>query len=143
MEMVGKIGSSMAISGSALDAILMHARDAAPLECCGLLLGSPFRISCARRARNLEVDPSRFLIDPADHFEAIRVAHRSDQAVIGFYHSHPRSSAEPSESDVAEATDAGSIYVIASLTQNPPEVRGFRLEGGRFLEIPLYAEAEG
>ena len=35
--------------------------------------------------------------------------------MIGFYHSHPHSPAEPSAADVAEATYPGALYLIVSL----------------------------
>ena len=57
------------------DAVVAHAREAAPDECCGLLLGRKDAIVEAIRARNIAADPAtRFVIDPADHFGAIRTA---------------------------------------------------------------------
>lgn len=104
------------LSQSALSDILRHAREEAPNECCGLLVGDAHRIERAVRARNLEASPRRFLIDPGDHFAAIRAARATGHAVVGAYHSHVTAAAVPSETDVAESTDeADFVHVIVSL----------------------------
>jgi proteasome lid subunit RPN8/RPN11 len=54
------------------------AKDAAPRECCGLLLGTGegemFRITAIHPARNLAAQADRFDIAPQDHFAAQRSA---------------------------------------------------------------------
>src|SRR5580765_8772564 len=90
-----------------------HAREAAPDECCGLLLGRGDQIVEAARARNVADDPTtRFLIDPADHFAAIRGGRERGLEVIGFYHSHPASAPDPSPRDLAEFSYSGHFYAI-------------------------------
>jgi len=117
--------------------MIAHAREVAPRECCGLLIGSGDRIESAHRARNLESSPARFLIDPQDHFAAIRAARAEGRQVVGVYHSHPSTAASPSPSDLAEASYPEYAYAIVSLASNPPDVRLFRLEQGAFAEVPI------
>jgi proteasome lid subunit RPN8/RPN11 len=117
-------------------AMLTHARDAAPDECCGLLLGTADDIVQAVPARNIATEPtSRFLVDPEDHFAARRTARARGMALVGFYHSHPRSAAEPSARDLAEFSYAGYFYAIVSLKADPPEVNLFRYEAGAFERV--------
>jgi len=129
------------ISRSAVAAIVAHAREEAPSECCGLLLGAALTIAEAARAANIASNRySRFLIDPKDHIDIRRGARRRGVEVVGFYHSHPRSPAWPSPSDVAEATYPGHLYLIVSLTAEPPDIAIYRLEdraGGNFLRLPV------
>jgi proteasome lid subunit RPN8/RPN11 len=125
------------ISRAAFDAIVAHAREAAPRECCGLLIGLGAQIESAHRARNVDPSSTRFLIDPHDHFAAIRAARAGGREVVGVYHSHPSTPARPSATDLTEASDAECAYVIISLAVDPPEVRLFRLEAGAFVEEPL------
>ena len=127
----------MKITKAALDAIVAHARDVLPGECCGLLIGTPARIDSAYPARNLETGTTRFLIDPRDHFGAVHAARDSKRFVIGVYHSHPKSSAAPSGADLAEASDDDYVYLIVSLASEPPETRLYRLDEGVFIEEPL------
>jgi proteasome lid subunit RPN8/RPN11 len=125
------------IHKGAVDAMVAHAREAAPRECCGLLIGSGARIDEALPARNIDPSPTRFLIDPDDHFAAIRTARADGRALVGVYHSHPSTPAIPSTSDLAEASYTEYAYVIVSLASDPPEVRLFRLAGGAFIEEAL------
>jgi proteasome lid subunit RPN8/RPN11 len=125
------------ITKSALDAVVAHAREALPGECCGLLIGTPARIDAAHPARNLETGATRFLIDPRDHFAAVHAARESKRFVIGVYHSHPNGPASPSPADLAEASYDDYLYLIVSLASEPPAVRLYRLEEGVFIEEPL------
>ena len=128
--------AALDIRRAAVDDILEHARAEAPLECCGLLVGTSARIDWIRRARNLHGSPTRYLIDPADHFAALRAARARGLQVVGAYHSHPASTAVPSETDRGAATFPEYLYVIAALT--PEEgLRAYRLLGDRVEEVQL------
>ncbi len=122
------------------DDIIAHARGAAPAECCGLLVGAGDTIIEAVRTRNLATDPSRFLIAPEDHINARREARQRDLDVLGFYHSHPRSAATPSPTDLAEASYPGHLYLIVSVQAEPADVRIFQFEGGAFRETAWTSE---
>ena len=52
--------------------------------------------------------------------------------MLGFYHSHPRSAAEPSPTDLAEASYPDHLYLIVSLAAADPDLGLFRLESGNF-----------
>ena len=108
-----------------------------PGECCGLLIGTPARIGLTHRARNLDESPTRFVIDPRDHFAAIHAAREVKRFVIGVYHSHPDSAAIPSSADLAEASYDEYVYLIVSLKTEPPDLRLYRLEEGAFVEERL------
>lgn len=118
---------------AALEAVIAHAREVLPHECCGLLLGRDGRILEAVRARNLADEPAtRFLIAPEDHFAARRAARAGGLEVVGFYHSHPRSEAEPSSLDRSEFTYDGHLYLIVSLRAEPAAVSLFQFKAGNF-----------
>ena len=128
---------------SAIDAIVAHARQTAPDECCGLLVGTGARIDEAVHARNLEAGPTRYRIDPADHIALIKRLRGTDRAILGVYHSHPRSSGVPSASDVAEAFYPDFVYLIVSLAAaDRPECRAWRIRDGAAEEIRLQPVAE-
>lgn len=130
------------IAQSVLDAVAEHAREAAPEECCGLLVGRGDRVLASRRARNSSSDPRRrFLIEPEDQFEAIRFARRAGLEVIGAYHSHPASAPVPSPTDLREA-DPTLLHVIVRPAgdDRTAEIRAWRIAGGNFGEcviVPL------
>ena len=136
-----KVESGIRVARAAIDAIVAHAREAAPAECCGLLLGTASTVAEAARMTNIADDPgSRFVIDPKDHIDGRRRARTRGHEVVGFYHSHPLSPARPSPADLAEAAYPGHLYVIVSLVDEPPDVRLFQLDEGagrNFLRLPF------
>jgi proteasome lid subunit RPN8/RPN11 len=129
----------VSIRRAAVDGMMRHAREEMPNECCGLLVGTARTIERAVPARNLRASPTRFLVDPADHFKALREARGSGLSVVGAYHSHPASGAQPSETDVAEINDPALLQVIVSLVHavTGPRIRGFRMADGNFFEVEL------
>jgi proteasome lid subunit RPN8/RPN11 len=124
-----------------IERLVSHARQAAPAECCGLLVGTDWRIVDAIATRNIADRPTRFLIDPKDHIDGRRDARRRGLDVIGFYHSHPQSSAEPSARDRDEAGYRDHLYLIVGMLADPPELRVFLPTDGSFRELPLEADA--
>ena len=125
------------IRQEAVDVIVAHARAEAPAECCGMLVGRDASIDEAVRAKNIAASPTRFLVDPKDHIDAMRAARRGGLEVLGFYHSHPHSPAWPSPTDVAEAAYPDSVYLIVSLKGAAEDTRLFRIERGGASELPL------
>jgi [CysO sulfur-carrier protein]-S-L-cysteine hydrolase len=132
----------LTIYKGAIETMIAHARAAAPGECCGLLIGSGARIDEALPARNVDPSPKRFQIDPQDHFNAIHAARESGREIVGVYHSHPSSPAQPSASDIAEAIYTEYAYVIVGLAMDPPEVRLFRFDAGAFTEEPMRVSSQ-
>lgn len=135
------------IGQQTLDDIVGHARAEAPLECCGLLIGrvstkdalaSVVAVESSARMRNIRHSATRYRVDPAAHFDAIRRARSEGREIVGAYHSHPRSAPVPSPTDIAEASGPGFLYVIVSLADDRnPEVRGYRIDKGRVTAVPL------
>ena len=130
----------MRVRQAVVDAMIAHAQAEAPVECCGLLIGQPDFIDDSRPARNMKNSPVAYLVDPQQHFDAIRTARTTGRMVVGAYHSHPRSPAVPSPTDLAEAYDPGLLYVIVSLQQAPADVRAYRLKSGNFSEVSFVPE---
>jgi proteasome lid subunit RPN8/RPN11 len=107
------------------------------MECCGLLIGAEGDVLQSRPARNLRRSQTAYLVDPEDHFAAIRGARAAGLAVVGGYHSHPRSKPVPSATDVAEATDPEFLYLIVSLAAADPKIAAYQIRDGAFLEVPF------
>ena len=117
-------------------ALIAHAEREAPNECCGLLIGKGTGIVEAHPARNNVASQTRFTINPADHFVAIRKARAAGLEVIGAYHSHPATDAVPSASDLRDASEGAPVMLIVSLVP-APVVRAFMLEPGGSKEIRI------
>ena len=111
------------ICREAIQAILAHAAQTHPHECCGLLLGEVAMVTHAQPTANVHPEPARhFEIDPA----ALIAAHKAERAggpqVIGYYHSHPSGDPVPSSTDRACAAHDGKLWAIVARE----EVRFFR-----------------
>lgn len=118
--------------------MIAHAHQAAPAECCGLLIGSGDRIDEAVATGNIAGSPTRYEIDPRDHFAVIRRVRREGREILGAYHSHPATPPIPSPADIAAAYDETLLHLIVSLRMpDKPEVRGYRISNGNFTEVPL------
>ena len=125
----------MRIRQDAFDRIVAHAMEERPNECCGLLIGSADLVQDAVRARNVRRSPTRFQVEPADHFAAIRRARAAGLEVVGAYHSHPNGPSGPSETDRVRLNDPTMVHVIVSLAHGTRTVRAFRVTDGNFSQL--------
>ncbi len=133
----GASGDAVFVPAAVVDAIIAHALDDTPRECCGLLFGAGPRIARAVRTRNAQSGTARYLVDPEDHFAAIREARSLGLSIVGAYHSHPASAPVPSPLDLEEAAHE-FYYVIAGIADPArPEVRAFQLTRGNFRPLRL------
>jgi len=117
--------------------IVAHAVEELPNECCGLLIGSSDIVEDATRARNLKRSRTKFQVEPADHFAAIRKARAAGLEVVGAYHSHPSGPSGPSDTDRARLTDPSMFHIIVSLAHGTKTVRAFRLVDGNFSPLEI------
>ena len=83
-----------------IDAMIAHALEDAPVECCGVLAASDGEVVSVVRAKNVEASPYRFKIDPLEYARLERAMDEAGAAPVGFYHSHTGSEAVPSPTDV-------------------------------------------
>lgn len=103
------------VTSGVMATLLEEAQRADPLECCGLLLGQGDRIERALPAANVHPQPDRhFEIDPAALIGSHRAARGGGAQVLGYYHSHPNSRAEPSADDRAQASGDSRIWAIVA-----------------------------
>jgi len=128
------------ITGQVKEAIERHALEARPAECCGLLAGDGRLISSVYPLRNEAANSeSRYFASPEDLFAAMSTMRRQSQTMMGIYHSHPKSPAYPSNSDVELAFYSDSIYFIVSLAAGV-EMRAFRIDNGQITGVEIVIE---
>ena len=115
-------------------AILAHADQCAPDECCGLLaVDEGGQIRFAYPLSNADPSPVSYTIDPDEHFQAIRHAESMGWEIAGTFHSHPSGPATPSMIDVQSALEPEWLYLVAATS----EVRAFHIRAGTVEEIDL------
>jgi proteasome lid subunit RPN8/RPN11 len=124
----------MQISRAQFEDVVAHAQADAPNECCGYMRLTDGRVDDVVRAQNLRASPYGYEIDP----KALLAANHLDDEGFGvaIYHSHPRSPAEPSQTDINLAHYPHWLYVIVSLA-GAPSMRAWRIADGRVEEEPV------
>ncbi|MDI6771463.1 MAG: M67 family metallopeptidase [bacterium] len=123
-------------------AIVYHARQQFPNECCGLVAGRGSRIERVFWGTNVESSPFTYRLDPHEQLRFFTELDALAMELLGIYHSHPRSPAYPSQTDVTQAFYPEAAYLIVSLpSADAPaaevEVRAFRIVGGVITEEEL------
>lgn len=131
----------LAIPEQIRDAIVAEAQAAHPRECCGILGGlhGGFLVTLHHQCLNVAESGNRYEMDLADLYDAIsRIQERGDR-LIAIYHSHPRSSAEPSEEDIELWNYPDAVMLICSVAGDEPVLRGWDLGAGDPAEVDLRA----
>jgi proteasome lid subunit RPN8/RPN11 len=119
------------------DELIAHAREEAPNECCGYVRMDDGTVEETFRSRNLRSSPYGYELDPQSLFAANDLDDEGHGVAI--YHSHPRSPAEPSQTDINLAHYPHWLYLIVSLADDPV-VRAWRIADGRVEEEPIAIE---
>ncbi len=131
---IGKLRLSSRLSRP----LVAEAREAAPNEACGLIVGLreanrvrvTRTVSCENQAP-LETRESRFTIDPRRFIEEERFLRSSAEEVVGFYHSHPASDPVPSTVDrmyMALWPDAVWVIVGGEIENSEAAIRAWSLD---------------
>ena len=124
----------MEITQAQWDELLAHARDEEPNECCGYMTIRDGRVEEVVRAENERESPYGYQLDARAQIRAFNLSENGCD--IAVYHSHPRSAAEPSQTDINLAVFPEWLQVIVSLATEPA-VRAWRIVEGSVEEEPL------
>jgi [CysO sulfur-carrier protein]-S-L-cysteine hydrolase len=120
---------TLLIPADLLAAVVAHARADAPIECCGLLAGSPDgRVSLHFPVRNDLASPAEYLTNARDMLAASKAARAAGAEVLAVYHSHPSSAPIPSAKDVAgNHWGDAVVHLIVGLAGPEPDVRAWHV----------------
>lgn len=122
------------ISGTIIDGIIQQAIHELPNETCGLLAGTGNLVLKQIPMTNIDHSPEHFSFDPAEQFQALRSARTAGLELLANFHSHPETSARPSEEDIRLAFDPDILYFIVSLAAEIPVLKAFRIQHGVVVE---------
>jgi len=136
-------GRSLTLPGDLARGMLDHARAELPNEACGLLSGSLVAGMAVafHPARNSERSPLRYNVHPDDLISIILEIEEAGRDLVGIFHSHTRTPAVPSATDLREALYQDPFYVLATLAEPdaPPEraLRAWRIVDRQSLETGI------
>jgi len=127
------------------DAMLQHAAEEHPNECCGVLGILGGKVQAHYRVKNTFPSRYRYEMDPKEHHMTVREVEDAGWEPA-FYHSHSHTPAAPSATDIRLATYPTNFYLIVSPHEfdgngqqiaDEPQVRAFLIEDGQVTEEPV------
>lgn len=129
----------MEVPKSLLDDMVEHAVADSPNECCGLIGGRDGKATTLYRARNAEQSPLRYSIAPGEQLAIMDRIERADEDLVGIYHSHTKTEAYPSQTDInlAAGWPDPTYFIVSLMDPDEPAVRGFRIRNNEVEDVDL------
>ena len=131
----------MRISQAVIDELITQARQDAPNETCGYLLGITTDegdiVTENYWMENIDHSPKHFAFAPKDQFAALRYARNKGLKILANWHSHPASPSRPSQEDLRLANDPTIRYAILSL-HDGVHLNSFKILGGEVVDIEVH-----
>jgi [CysO sulfur-carrier protein]-S-L-cysteine hydrolase len=113
------------------EAMVRQAQEELPNECCGLLAGTVAdglgRVLKRYPLVNEAASPTEYACGGPSLFAAHKDMRLLGIELLAIYHSHPTSAPVPSKKDLALAFWPDTVYLIVSLAEEEPVVRGWWL----------------
>ena len=122
--------------------MIEHARADDPNECCGLIGGTGDEAVSLHRTENTAHSPLRYEMDPKELLQVYKTITDAGEEVVAIYHSHTRTKAYPSQTDINLASGwPDSVYIIVSLENaDDPDVQGFWIREGQVDVVDLQTQ---
>jgi proteasome lid subunit RPN8/RPN11 len=132
----------MRIAQALIDEMVAHAREDLPNECCGMVGGVDGEAGVVIPVVNAAASPLRFEMDPQGQYNALKAIEDDGKEMLAIYHSHTKSAAYPSQTDVNQAVNwPDAIWVIVSLEDpGSPVVKGYWLKDLKVADAELVIE---
>ena len=132
----------MNISKEIIDQLIAQARQDAPNETCGYLLGVSVdgvdTVTENYWMENIDHSPEHFSFAPKDQFAALRYARSKGLRILANWHSHPASPSRPSQEDLRLANDPTIRYAILSLLDGDPKLNSFKIIKGEVVDREVH-----
>jgi [CysO sulfur-carrier protein]-S-L-cysteine hydrolase len=129
----------MRIAQSLIDEMVAHAREDLPNECCGMVGGVDGEATEVIPVANAAASPLRYEMEPKAQYDAYTAIEDMGHELLAIYHSHTKSAAYPSQTDVNQAVAwPDQVYLIVSLEDHEaPDVKGYRLKDLRIADAEI------
>lgn len=120
-----------------LTAMLAHASDCLPEECCGLAMGKDGRITEVDAVENILHSPTEFRMEAVGQIRAMMHIENSGQELLAIYHSHPNGPETPSQTDLRWDMYPESYSIILAKTNGSWSVKCFKTHSTAWKEITI------
>ncbi|MFN3479255.1 MAG: M67 family metallopeptidase [Thermodesulfovibrionales bacterium] len=120
--------------------MISHCRAGYPNEACGILAGKDGMVKNIYRMKNIENSPVSYMMEPSEQLRVMKEMRSEGLSMLAIFHSHPCATAYPSAKDVNLAFYDDVVYIIVSLAENTPIVKGYSIKEGRVEEVEIITE---
>lgn len=136
----------MRIPRALYEELIAHARELAPVECCGMIAAKDGEAVAVHRATNAEASRLRYKMDPQEQYAIQTAIEDAGEDLAAIYHSHTQSEPVPSATDVNLAfmpksdllAFPGTLYVIVGVAAEEADVRAWEIHPDRrFTQVAL------
>lgn len=117
--------------------ILQQAKSESPIEACGILAGRNGQVERLYKMTNADKSSNHFMMAPKEQFKVVKDIRAAGLEMLAIYHSHPETPARPSAEDIRLALTPRVIYVIVSLQNTEPAIKGFLIEDNNVTEVSV------
>ena len=138
---------TMKIPHNIIEELIEQARQDAPNESCGYLLGIPSPsaggdgeglVTENYWMENIDHSSEHFSFAPKDQFAALKYARSKNLKILANWHSHPASPSRPSQEDLRLANDPTIRYAILSLLDGEPKLNSFKILNGEVVDKEIH-----
>ena len=144
----------MIIPKEIIEELISQARQDAPNEACGYLLGILSQLPSSEEEgqgvvvkesvvtenywmENIDHSPEHFSFAPKDQFAALKYARSKGLKILANWHSHPASPSHPSQEDLRLANDPTIRYAILSLHEGV-HLNSFKILNGEVVDKEVH-----
>jgi proteasome lid subunit RPN8/RPN11 len=137
------MSEGVSIPRALADEMVAHCIAERPNEACGILATHGGLVVKVFRMTNASASPVRYSLVPKEQLAVYRKLDEEEWDLGAVFHSHTRTEAYPSPTDVKLASE-NVPYLIVSLAVEPPSIRAFRIvkdswqsDEGDIQEVPV------
>ncbi len=110
--------------------MIAHAKSVYPQEACGFLAGKDGEGKYFIAIENMDHSTVTYTMDPKQQLKAFKRISGDGLELLGIFHSHVASAADPSQTDRQMAFYPDVSYLIVSLADmNKPDLKSFKIAG--------------
>lgn len=134
-----KNSGDLIIPSEILNTMIAHCKECHPNEACGILAGVGKRASKIYTMQNIEKSTVSYMMDSKEQFKVMKDMRENNLSMLAIYHSHPSSSAWPSQKDISLAFYDDCYYVIVGMIKENPDIKAFSIKENRVEEVFITA----
>ncbi|MHC4783161.1 MAG: M67 family metallopeptidase [Planctomycetota bacterium] len=133
---------TLSIPNDIYEQILQQAINEKPVESCGILAGRNGRVKKFYPMTNSDQSRYHYMMVPQEQFRVAKDIRLSGLKMLAVYHSHPETPARLSNEDVRLALTPNVVYVIVSLQNKEPVIKGFLINDHNIKQVPIQIEVD-